>query len=95
MNLSTMNEGRRTLTTTEVKDWLTSYLAQLLGIDRREVDPAFSFELYGLDSSAAVGLSGDLNDLLGREFDTSLAYDFPTIDALVAHLESTEVVRSL
>lgn len=87
-----MNSPPVSITRSQMKRWLTSYLAQLLGISEREVDPAFSFELYGLDSTAAVGLSGDLGDLLGREFETALAYDHPTIDALVEHLVSARAV---
>ena len=79
-------------TPSEVRDWLATYVAQLLGIDRQEVDPSFSFEHYGLDSSASVGMSGDLGDLLGTEFEVSLAYDHPTIDAVVEHLVSSKIV---
>ena len=39
-----------------------------------------------------MGLSGDLGDLLGHEFEMSLAYDYPTINALVDHLVSSSVV---
>lgn len=87
-----MSNPTMTLTGSQLKRWLRAYLAQLLGVTDAEVDPAFSFELYGLDSTAAVGLSGDLSDLLGREFETGLAYDYPSIDALVDHLVSSRVV---
>lgn len=85
-----MNETR--VGAPDLKTWLVAYLAQLLGMEPAEVDPAFSFELYGLDSTAAVGLSGDLSDLLGQEFETALAYDYPTIDTLVAHLVAEGIV---
>lgn len=87
-------DERIAITPSALKAWLVSYLAQLLGVDERQVDPAFSFELYGLDSTAAVGLSGDLGELLGREFDPSIAYDHPTIDALVEHLVATKVLEA-
>jgi len=87
-----MNEPRAKFTHAEIRDWMMTYLSQLLGIDRAEVDPTQSFELYGLDSSAAVGISGDLEDLLGVDFETSLVYDYPTIDALVEHLVSRKLV---
>ena len=89
-----MNPARTSFTPTGIQDWLTAYLGQLLGIEKEKVDPAFSFELYGLDSSAAVGMSGDLSDLLGVELETSLAYDHPTINAVVDHLVSSEIVAS-
>ena len=87
-----MNDEPAALSAAQLRAWLITYVAQLLGVEEREVDPAHSFELYGLDSSAAVGLSGDLGDLLGSEFEISLAYDFPTINALVDHLVSSNVV---
>ncbi|MEL6606584.1 MAG: acyl carrier protein, partial [Cyanobacteria bacterium J06614_10] len=40
----------------------------------------------GLDSSAAIGLTGDLEDWLGQSVDPTLLYDYPTVDALVAYL---------
>lgn len=87
-----MQENTQAITHDELREWLITYLAQLLGMDKAEVDPSFSFELYGLDSTAAVGLSGDLSNLLGREFDTSVAYDHPSVDALMEHLLSLNLL---
>ena len=71
----------------QVREWLVLYMARLFRIEVDQVDAAKSFELQGLDSSGAVGLSGDLSELLGVEFDPTLAYDYPSIDALVGHLQ--------
>ena len=87
-----MADGQPTFTPTQISNWLTAYVAQLLGVEKGSVDPACPFEQYGLDSSGAVGLSGDLGDLVGHEFEVSLAYDYPTINALVEHLVSLRVV---
>ena len=73
-------------TAAEIKDWIVSYLAELLEIEPDEVDVTIPFDRYGLDSSAAVGLTGDLEDWLGRELDPTLLYDYPTVEALVQHL---------
>jgi len=70
----------------EIQDWIVAYLAELLEIDPEEVDVTIPFDRYGLDSSAAVGLTGDLEDWLGREIDPTLMYDYPTVEALVQHL---------
>jgi acyl carrier protein len=77
----------------EVRDWIITYLSELLGLPHHEIDPAQPFEIYGLESSGAVGFSGDLEDALGTTFDTTLAYDFPTVEALLDHLESEKLVR--
>lgn len=76
----------------EFRHWLVTYLAELLGTARDALDPQKSFEELGLDSSGAVGLSGDLEHLLGVEFDTALVYDYPTVELLVAHLEARRLL---
>lgn len=72
----------------EIQDWVVSYVANLLEIDLEEVDTTIPFERYGLDSSAAVGLTGDLEDWLETEIDPTLLYDYPTIESLVEYLGS-------
>jgi acyl carrier protein len=73
---------------TEILNWVTSYLANLLEVDPDEVDITIPFDRYGLDSLAAVGLTGDLSDWLGREVEPTLLYDYPTVDGLVQYLSS-------
>jgi acyl carrier protein len=70
----------------EIQAWITSYLAQLLEIDPDEIDITIPFDQYGLDSSAAVGMTGDLEDWIGSKIDPTLLYDYPTINTLVQHL---------
>lgn len=62
------------------------YLAELLEIEPEEVEVTTPFNRYGLDSSAAVVLAGDLEDWLGRKIEPNLLYNYPTIEALVQHL---------
>jgi acyl carrier protein len=71
---------------TEIQSWLVSYMAELLEIDPDEVEVTIPFDRYGLESSAAVGLTGDLQDWLGYNIDPTLLYDYPTIEALAQHL---------
>lgn len=73
-------------TATEIQVWLVSHLAEQLEINSNEIDVTITFERYGLDSSAAVSLSGDLEEWLGCEIDPTLLYDYPTIEALARHL---------
>jgi acyl carrier protein len=54
-------------TATEIQAWIVSYLAQLLEINPDEVDTAIPFDQYGLDSSAAVGMTGDLEDWMEKK----------------------------
>jgi acyl carrier protein len=72
----------------EIQDWIVDYLAEILEIDAEEVDITLSFDRYGLDSSAAVGLTGALADWLNKEIDPTLLYDYPTVEALVQYLSA-------
>ena len=81
---------------TEIQNWLTNYLAQLLEITPDEIDITISFDCYSLDSAAAVGLSGDLEEWLGSEFEPTLLYDYPTIETLAKYLtEECQATKSL
>lgn len=81
-------------TATEIQVWIVSYLADLLKVDSEEIEVTIPFDRYGLDSSAAVGLTGDLEDWLGCELDPTLLYDYPTVEALVQHLNSELKAKS-
>lgn len=89
-----MSDERTTYTAGQVRAWLVGYLARLLSMDEAQVDPAFPFTHYGLDSSAAVGLSTDLGDLLGTELDLALVYDYPTIQAVTDYLVEARLVEA-
>ena len=76
------------LQTSQIQDWIISYIAELLEVEPERVDPTIPFDRYGLDSSAAYALTGDLEDWLGREIDPTAIYDYPTVEALSEHLNS-------
>jgi acyl carrier protein len=67
-----------------VKEWLTRYIANLLEFEPSEVKSSVPLSRYGLDSTAAAGLTGDLAEWLGREIDPELLAEHRTIDALAA-----------
>jgi acyl carrier protein len=73
-------------TADDIKSWVVAYLADLLETDEDEIDVTIPFDRYGLDSSAAVGLTGELEDWLGREVPPTLLYDYPTVESLVEYL---------
>jgi acyl carrier protein len=79
---------------TEIQAWMASYLAQLLAIDPDEINVNIPFDHYGLDSSVAIGLTGDLEDWLDRKLDPTLLYDYPTIEALAQHLAEEFQVKA-
>jgi acyl carrier protein len=71
---------------TEIKEWLISYLADLLEIEPEQINVETTFSRYGLDSSVAVVLTGDLADWLGKELELRVVWDYPTIASLAQHL---------
>lgn len=79
-------QSEKVISSLEIQDWLVAYLAQLLEVDPQEIDTQTPFERYGLDSSALVVLSGDLQESLKCSLEPTLLYDYPTIEALADHL---------
>jgi acyl carrier protein len=75
-----------------ISAWLVEYLAKLLAMSPSEIDTTTSFGEYGIDSAGAAGLSGDLSDWLGVTLKDSIAFEYPTIEQLSAHL-STQMGR--
>jgi acyl carrier protein len=72
--------------TAEIQAWLIAYLSELLEVEPDSINVKVTFDRYGLDSSAAIGMTGDLGEWLGYELDPTLIYDYPTIEALVENL---------
>jgi acyl carrier protein len=70
----------------EIRQWMVNHLAELLERSPQEIKTDIPFDRYGLDSLAAVGMTGDLEDWLGEKLDPTLLYDYPTIDSFTAHL---------
>ena len=71
-----------------ISTWLVEYLAKLLAVSPNEIDPSTSFGEYGIDSAGAAGLSGDLSEWLGVTLKDSIAFEYPTIELLSAHVSA-------
>ncbi|WP_082282916.1 type I polyketide synthase [Myxococcus hansupus] len=61
-------------------------LAQRLGIETHQLDVRERFSVYGLDSLKATGFIADVGAVLGRTLSPTLAWEYPTLDALARHL---------
>lgn len=70
----------------EIQNWIVSYLANLLEIEPEDVETDIPFDSYGLDSSSAIVMTGDLEEWLGKQIDPTFIYDYPTVLALAQHL---------
>jgi acyl carrier protein len=71
-----------------LEQWLVQWLAQHLKLSTAEIETDKAFADYGVDSVMAVELAQDLEEFLqlDRPLDATLAWNFPTIAALAAHL---------
>jgi acyl carrier protein len=66
--------------------WLIEKVSQSIKVKPDDIDTTLPFSYYGLDSVAAVGLSGELEILLNIKLSPTLTWDYPTIELLAAHL---------
>ena len=69
-----------------LRAWLTMRLAASLGVSPGTIDPAEPFARYGLDSATALGMAGEIASTLNLDLDPTVFWDYPSVDALVAHL---------
>lgn len=78
--------ARPSNTSADLRDFLIERLAAGLGLHEDAIDPDLPFQEYGFDSAMVVALAADLSARTGREFPATLAFNYPTINALTAHL---------
>jgi len=69
-----------------LKSWLINWMTSEMEIDRASIDPTKAFLSYGMDSVQAMTMVGDLEAKLGLRLPPTLAWDYPDIEAMSAHL---------
>ncbi|MFF5343919.1 acyl carrier protein [Streptomyces althioticus] len=81
-------EGRSSapLTPAAVQAWLVEKVAHKLGVPPADVDPDQYFDEFDLDSTEALVLSGELENWLGFELETTALWYHPTIAELSRHI---------
>jgi acyl carrier protein len=70
----------------QISKWIRTYLADILEVEPEAIDENYEFERFGLNSSAAVSLVGDLEEWLGFELSPSLFFEFNTIAQVSTYL---------
>ncbi|MGK7948456.1 MAG: amino acid adenylation domain-containing protein [Xenococcaceae cyanobacterium] len=90
-----MNETQKVPTVTEIQAWLVDYLAAELEIKPEQIELKVPLESYGLDSSAAIVLIGDLQDWLGYELEPELLFDYQTIAELTQYIVDSGLLDSV
>lgn len=73
-------------TSQELADWLTAKVARSLNMTSDAIDVDTPLADYGIDSAASLTLCADLEAEKGIAVETTIVWDYPTIDAIVAHL---------
>ncbi len=74
------------LTHESLRTWLVSELARRVKCTEAEVDTAKPFDAYGLDSRAAVQVSGALEKVVERRLSPAILFDHGTVDDLASYL---------
>jgi acyl carrier protein len=69
-----------------IQAWIVDYVADVLALEPHEVAPDKPFDGFGLDSVTAVGMTGALEEWLGKRVDPMLIYQHPTISKLAEAL---------
>lgn len=73
-------------TAQDLRNWLVLKIAELTGIDPREIGVGKPFTVFGVTSKDAILISGELEEWLGRRLSPALLYDYPSIEAVVRRL---------
>lgn len=72
----------------ELADWLTTKVAGYLNVAPETIDVHTPLADCGIDSVTGLALCADLQCEQGFDVDTTIVWDYPTIDAMAAHLAS-------
>ena len=80
----------RPLSFEALREWIVRHLAARADAPA-ELNPAERFQEHGLDSLGATTMLRELGKLLGRRLSPTLAWGYPTPDALARHLAVGEV----
>ncbi|MGD7003487.1 polyketide synthase Pks13 [Corynebacterium halotolerans] len=82
------------LTTEQLRAWLRDWVITTTGLSPEEVTDDKPMENFGLSSRDAVVLSGELENLLDTQLDATIAYEYPTINALAKRLMEGEPAKA-
>ena len=68
-----------------IQRWLVAKVAAQLNVTADEIEIDRPLTNYGLDSLAAMSITGELQDCFGRAFSPTLLYDYPSIQNLAQY----------
>jgi thioesterase domain-containing protein/acyl carrier protein len=79
-----------TRSSTEIRAWIVAEVAKTLDVDPATVDTGAALYSLGIDSLAAIQMTGKLSEWLNRNLPASLVWDFASIDAMAEGLANGE-----
>ena len=82
------------LSAPDIRDWLADKLAHRLNVPATEVDVDQYFDEFGLESTEALVLAGELEKWLGMELETIALWYHPTINQLAEYI-ATEAITDV
>ena len=69
-----------------IRDWLVARIAAQVRVSPGRIDVREPLDQVGLNSLAAVAITGELGDWIGQRLSPTLFYEFPTVEAIARHL---------
>jgi len=84
--LNMKTKVKQNVTEEGLRLWMANYLAKEMKIDPSEIAVDVELSQYDFDSVLAMSITAELEDILGRKLSPTLAYNYPTIEQLTAHL---------
>ncbi|MEU6644634.1 acyl carrier protein [Saccharomonospora sp. NPDC046836] len=79
-------EHTRPPTTADLVTWLAERVAEYREVPVGQIDATVPLAELGLDSVYVLSLCGDVEDTWGLEVEPTVAWDYPTIEALAGYL---------
>lgn len=70
----------------EIQEWIINHVARSNSVLPAKVNVTAPFEDLAVDSATAIGMTGELQDWLGKRVDPTWLYDYPTNETFSAHL---------
>ena len=69
------------MTVEQLREWLRQWVIKTTGLPAEEITDDKPMQSFGLSSRDVVILSGELENLLDKQLDATIAYQYPTIQA--------------
>ncbi|GFG65835.1 phosphopantetheine attachment site domain protein [Mycobacterium kubicae] len=77
----------------ELVDWLSAKVAAQLNVTPDTIEIDCPLADYGIDSAASLTLCADLEVEMGIPVETTIVWDYATIDAIAAYLVTEGVLQ--